>query len=367
MGIKDFYKTIEDVCGPQVLQKDIPLETLRGYNVAVDISIFLNKDVKSVGPDGWLGKFITLLCSLKKFGIKPVCIFDGPNPPIEKKREQARRRGEAAKKTNKILEIEHLITKIETEGKIRPATIARIKEMTKLSRSIKAIDYDDIDNIVASLKYYVRILKRQNEPIIPEYAKKCKEIISIMGISYFQAEGEAETLCAELCIAGHVDAVLSEDTDVLAYGTPVFWSKYNSRKETVMVTFHQDILKGLGFTHHQFLDMCILLSCDYNERAKIPSKTKGAKPKGLGAKSVYDVISEYGDIDGARDYIVDIDVLIYERCREIFTPRKKIPVIIPLNRPINKTKLKTFLKENNVYIDPSVILDYSTPIQIDYL
>lgn len=207
---------------------------------------------------------------------------------------------------------------------------------------------------------------RQNEPIIPEYAIKCKELLDIMGLAYFQADGEAETLCAELCINNQVDAVLSEDTDVLAYGTVIFLSKIDMRRETVTVIFYQDILNALAINSDQFLDMCIMLSCDYNERAKIPPKSKKAKPVGLGCAKVYDIIVKYKSLENAEEYILEIENLKYPRCRELFTPKKDIPHIVPYNRSINEKKLTKFISQNDVTIRLEYILDSCKPVDIIY-
>jgi hypothetical protein len=54
--------------------------------------------------------------------------------------------------------------------------------------------------------------------ICPEDFQKTKDLFDILKVPYFNAPLEAETTCSDLCIQGLVDAVLSEDTDVLAFG-----------------------------------------------------------------------------------------------------------------------------------------------------
>ena len=90
MGINHLYQVIKLLCPDQLGSVDI--SELVGYKIAVDISIFLYKYVRSAGETVWMNIFILLLCTLKKYGIKAICIFDGPNPPIEKKKEQEKRR-----------------------------------------------------------------------------------------------------------------------------------------------------------------------------------------------------------------------------------------------------------------------------------
>src|SRR3989344_9550858 len=95
MGIKDFYKVIKQNAPDELRVHH--LSEFTGHRWAVDISIFLNKYIKSSGGDAWKETFILFLCTLKKHGIKTICVFDGPNPPPEKKAEQDRRRRDGKK------------------------------------------------------------------------------------------------------------------------------------------------------------------------------------------------------------------------------------------------------------------------------
>ena len=60
MGIQDFYKVLEEHC-PDVMV-NMKLSALSGIKIAVDISIFLNKFVKTAGEVKWIESFIILLC-----------------------------------------------------------------------------------------------------------------------------------------------------------------------------------------------------------------------------------------------------------------------------------------------------------------
>lgn len=284
MGIADLYKVILDEC-PDVLVV-VPLSDLTGMRIAVDISIFLNRYVKTLGDKRWIEGFIIFLCCLKRHGIKPVCIFDGPNPPPEKKREQERRRAESAKIAEKINHGKKILKKLETE--YLPEELAPDEDliseimsvMGTRSKNVKNMNFEDIYDVIQGLKASLAKREVQNLPILPKYGQIAKKIIDIMGFSSFQAEGEAETLCSALCCAGMVDGVLSEDTDVLAYGTPFLLSKIDIQTEKVTMISHDAICEYLKFTQSEFRDLCILLSCDYNERGK------GYPPDGKKEKSL---------------------------------------------------------------------------------
>ena len=374
MGISDLYNVIKEHC-PDV-PVTVHMSSLAGFKIAVDISIFLNKFVKTAGPEKWLDSFILLLCTLKKHGIKPVCIFDGPNPPPEKKAEQERRRAEAAKKQQRIAYGKKLLRKLETEYLPHDRApdeeiIVEIKTVIGARRGNKvdSINYDDIYDVVSGLKAAILRQEKQNLPILPEYSIKGKEIITLMGFPYFQAEGEAEALCAGMCHLGLVDAVLTEDTDVLAYGAPFLLAKIDLSAQTVVAISHEALLQELGMTTEEFRDLCILLGCDYNDRIQgfPPDGKKHKKPVSIGAKGAFAMISEYRCLEEAEKHMVDPDPLIYRRCREIFTPPEEMPEItIPYNRPIHKDGLIKFIAANKIRINLNYILDTWKPVELKF-
>ena len=372
MGIKDFYEIIKSEC-PEAMTT-VHLDDLTGMKVAVDISIFLNKYVKTSGPERWLKSFLILMCTLKHHGIKPICIFDGPNPPKEKKEEQERRRSEAAKSREKIKYGRTLIKKIralrDTKEELTEEIIQEVKDLIGPQRGkrINAINYLDIYDVFASLNDAIDKREMQNQPILPEYSLHAKELIEIMGFPYYQATGEAETLCASMCIMKKVDAVLGEDTDVMAYGTPFTLTKLDIKEKTLCLISHEVILSTLEFSHEEFLDLCILLSCDYNDRAKgyPPDGKKRKKPVGLGAKGAFCMIKEYRRLEESENHIVNPDVLNYRRCRELFTAPLDIDIQIPYTKPIQKEKLQEFIIKHKIGISMDYVLENYKPTPISF-
>lgn len=373
MGISDFYDLIKENC-PEVLV-EIKLTELSGIRIAVDISIFLNKYVKTAGPERWKDSFTIFLCKLKKHGIKPVCIFDGPNPPAEKKREQNRRRAEGAKIKEKIEHGKHLLEQLQNltvlDEEPPQELIDDVKTIlgARRGRNVDTTNYDDVYDIISGLRTSLSKKEKQVAPILPEYTVMAKELIEAMGFAYFQAEGEAETLCATMCCRGQVDAVLSEDTDVLAYGSPYLLSKIDLANDKVCIISHQAILEALELNHEEFLDLCILLSCDYNNRVKgfPPDGRKYKKPVPIGVKKAYTMIKEYRRLEKVEEYLEDPDPLNYRRCRVLFSIPKHIPdITVPCNKPIDEDAIIRFLKKYKVRTSIDYILSCWTPPEIDF-
>merc|ERR1711962_1868579 len=92
-----------------------------------------------------------------------------------------------------------------------------------------------------------------------------------MGVPFVEAPCEAEAQCAELAKAGKVYAVGTEDMDALTFGTPVLLRHltFSEARKMPIKEFHlSSILEGFEMTPEQFVDLCILLGCDYVDKIK---------------------------------------------------------------------------------------------------
>jgi len=157
-------------------------------------------------------------------GIKPVYVFDGKPPTLKS--------GELAKRVARKAEAEAGHEKAKESG--------TAEEIEKFARRT------------------VRVTKEQNED--------CKKLLKLMGIPYVNAPCEAEAQCAALAKAGLVYAAASEDMDTLCFDAPILLRHLTfseQRKEPIQEIHLEKALEGLGFTREQFIDLCILLGCDY--------------------------------------------------------------------------------------------------------
>ena len=105
----------------------------------------------------------------------------------------------------------------------------------------------------------------------------------------FKAPSEAEAQCAELARGGKVYAAGSEDMDTLTFSAPILYRHLTfseARKTPISEINLEKALEGLEMNMSQFIDLCILLGCDYLEPIK-----------GVGPKSALKLIREYGTLE----------------------------------------------------------------------
>lgn len=87
-----------------------------------------------------------------------------------------------------------------------------------------------------------------------------QNLLTVMGVETIQAVSEADSTAAELCKQGLVWAVVTDDLDLLTFGTPrvVSFDKGN-----VTIITLADVLTGLKISMDSFIDFCIMCGCDY--------------------------------------------------------------------------------------------------------
>lgn len=210
---------------------------------------------------------------LLECGIKPVYVFDGKPPTLKS--------GELAKRSER---------KKEAKVKLEAATEA-----------------GDAESAAKLVKQTVTVTQQHNE--------ESKKLLRLLGIPVIEAPSEAEAQCAELCKKGKVWATGTEDMDSLTLGTPILLrhlTMSESRKIPINEITLATVLSGLNFTMDQFIDLCILLGCDY-----CPSI------RGIGPKRAIELITKHKSIEGV---IAKLDKtkyplpeeFPYEEARELF-------------------------------------------------
>lgn len=271
MGIKGLMQLIADEAPDGY--KETEKKSYMGRTLAIDASMQLYQMmimVRSSGDGGpgqmlmneagditshIIGMFARTTNMLEK-GIKPVFVFDG-KPPEFKSGELAKRQAAKKKAHEDVAEAETRLKDGDGDAK------------------------EAIDDINKAMKRTVRVTKEHNDDV--------KTLFRLMGIPIVEAPCEAEAQCAELCKSGQVWGVGTEDMDALTFKTPILLRKLtvpDSQKMKVVELHYDWIIKGLGLTDEQFVDLCILCGCDY-----CPSI------KGIGKKTALKLIKEHGSIE----------------------------------------------------------------------
>eukprot|EP00741_Cyanophora_paradoxa_P000306 tig00000403_g297.t1 len=244
MGIQGLLPVLKNI------QQDVHLSQLSGKRIAVDGYCWLHRSVfgcaqelfnNPQGTDRYVHFCMNLVGLLRHHGVIPYIVFDGARLPSKAGKEKERQ-AERAKNRAKAEEYQR-------EGKRDAAN----------EYYAKAVD------VTPYMAYrWIRALREQN-------------------VEYLVAPYEADAQLAYLCRNGMVDAVLTEDSDLLAYACP--WvlfklDKQGNAKEVKIRNLPSAVeLNFHSWTQDMFLQMCVLAGCDF-----LPSL------QGMGVKTAHKFI-----------------------------------------------------------------------------
>lgn len=314
MGIKNLSQHLRK--NHPELFKPVHLSEYAFKKVAIDTSLYMHK-FKYIYQDKWLKGFLGLVSCLRKNEIHCVFIYD-TSAPTEKEGERAERAKQREKTETDLFALKTALDKYLSTKEIDPALYDY--KVIKPNRSL-LVDTNDTGSVemidMNAVETKINRLQSNILSIRPEDFQLTKDLFEILKIPYYNAPMEAETACSDLCKRGLVDAVLSEDSDVLAYGAPVFLTKIDTNNSICYKIEFEEVLSAMKLSKEAFLDFCIMCGCDYNKNI----------PK-IGPGNAYKLMSLFGSIEALAEARKDLDVgiLNHIRVRELFTEYTSIPV-----------------------------------------
>jgi len=260
MGIQGLTKVIADKSPDAITEGDI--KNFFGRKIAIDASMSLYQFLIAVRPDE-TGQF-TLMNSagettshlqgmfyrtvrLLQNGMKPFFVFDGKAPTLKS--------GELAKRSKKKHDAEKNLEEAKEEGD---------KEMIKK-------------------------LNKRTVHVTQQHNDEAKQLLRLMGVPIVEAPGEAEAQCAAIVKSGQAWATGSEDMDSLTFGTTLLVRHLTfsaARKMPILQISLDKVLAGLNLSMESFIDLCILLGCDYCDTIR-----------GIGPKRALELITKHKNIE----------------------------------------------------------------------
>ncbi|KAH1236881.1 Exonuclease 1 [Glycine soja] len=227
MGIQGFLPLLKSIMVP------VHIKDLKGCSVAVDTYSWLHKGALSCSTELCKGMPTTRhieYCMhrvnlLRHFGVKPILVFDGGLLPMKSEQENKRAR---ARKDNLARAVEH-----ESDG-----------------------------NSAAAYECYQKAVD-----ISPQIACELIQVLKQENLQYIVAPYEADAQMTFLAISGQVDAVITEDSDLIPFGCPRIIFKMDKFGQGVQFQYSMlqknKELSFEGFNRQMLLEMCILSGCDY--------------------------------------------------------------------------------------------------------
>lgn len=313
MGIKQLFKFLSENANRSI--KVQSMDNYTGRVLAVDASMCLYQFVVAIrlGAENQhanlmndagevtshIGGFLNRTLRMLEAGIKPVYVFDGKPPEFKSAELQERKEK-------------------------REKAEAELKE---------AVEAGDQEAVLKQTKRTVKVTPKMNQDI--------RRLLTMMGCPIIEAPCEAEATCAEIIKLGRAYGAVTEDMDVLTFGSKVMIKNLFSTQaggpgstttpastpgtkpgQKPVYEVNLDVaLEQLNVSMDQFIDFCILCGCDYADTLK-----------GVGPHNGFKLIVEHGSIEEVMKN-VDADKIppnwMYKEARYLF----KNPEVISADDP----------------------------------
>lgn len=296
MGIKGLNQLIK-----RFAPNATKIISLKGYqdqgtSVAIDTSIYLYRYMYgNKSENGFLYSFLTQAANFMKHGIVPIYVFDG-KPPDSKRLTIEKRKKVHTKIREDISSISKKIDCLRIDITRGVHTVPPTPVNSDQDCNDSAPDENGTADILAGVNSHflsvndplIAVKKKQSEineltqkleslnkrniRVTSENIEDLKSMLTLMGVPYIEADGEAEQLCCLMSRNGLVDVVLSQDSDTLPFQSNLTWREVpknvrEKRGKNVYEEYNLErILKDMELSYTQFLDMCIMCGTDHIER-----------------------------------------------------------------------------------------------------
>jgi len=261
MGVPNLLKLLREITTSQTLS------AYRGKRAGIDGYTWLHRSLYCIG-DGILKNpiditrcinfFIKKLRLLLRNQITPIFVFDGDKLPMKNNEEDKRllKRKEYERESENMLKMNNIYGAI--------------------NKKIESFD------------------------VTPEFTYYFIKILNIYNIEYYVAPYEADAQLAYLSYINYVDFIITEDSDLIAYGCKCVLFKLgflkNQPPDVGEEILYENIkeckeLKFNNFSQDKFLNFCILMGCDY------------IKIQRVGPKLSNEAVNKYDDYNKFLGYI----------------------------------------------------------------
>ena len=152
-------------------------------------------------------------------------------------------------------------TNLSVDESVDPTPSEQVKQLLEATT-------EQLEQIKQDLLQKYRHFSSQNAFVSENVIFDIVEILRIFGIPYVFAPGEAEAQCAFLNMMGLVDGVISNDSDVFAFGGKTLYRNFFVDNRFVEAYKIEDIESERGLTREHIIELALLEGCDYSDVKK---------------------------------------------------------------------------------------------------
>ena len=331
MGIKNFMKWVNRYAPGSIELTN--LDKMSNKVLGVDASLLMYKAELAIKGNGFEmrnnnGKITSHLyvsffsiIRLLKNNIIPIYVFDG--------------------KPNKLKNF--VLHRRELKSDSAKLKLNKLKQIKKRTNKIKK-DINKLEIISFDIN-----VSMENDLI---------KMLDLMGIPHIKAKNEADSLLAYMEINKYIDGVISDDTDIIIFGTNNLYKNVSTHvkttKSSIQHISYEKIIDHMKWKREQLVNLAILLGSDYAPTIKGVGMVKLTELINNNY-TLNDILNEYKVYNKDRDQIILAKKFMLD---ESFNLVKYVKINCELNKmkygQIHPNKLYNFLVKDNQLDDKRV-------------
>ncbi|CAJ0604610.1 unnamed protein product [Cylicocyclus nassatus] len=189
-----------------------------------------------------------------------------------------------------------------------------------------------------------------------ECYKDLQDFLTACGFPWVEAPGEAEAQCVELERLGLVQGVVSDDSDVWAFGVRNVYRHLFSKNKNVQKYESRIVRQSLGLCQSDFVGLALISGGDYSPGLA-----------GVGIVSALELLSEFAvkrNTDSAADQEAETLSTLINLNEWLLTLESDAPPPEPV---ATRRKLRALIKKNNDFdriksiVNPDIVTAYFRP------
>ncbi|KAH9120578.1 hypothetical protein LEN26_011055 [Aphanomyces euteiches] len=203
------------------------------------------------------------------------------------------------------------------------------------------------------LKRYRNQQMRDVDGVTDEMKSQVMDLLRLFGVPFLVCPMEAEAQCAALEQLGLVQGVITDDSDIFAFGGRKVYKNMFKDSKFVEAFFADDIERELGLNQDSMIALALLLGSDYTDGIN-----------GIGIVNATEIVHAFDGLDGLerfKEWVNDFNIQ-----DQIKPPKKLSETEISELEPLERFKhthhtIRRHWNISHVFPNPHVIKAYKNP------
>jgi|LauGreSuBDMM15SN_2_FD.fasta_scaffold46849_2 hypothetical protein len=232
MGIKYLNRYLKNHCSRGI--QYISIDRLSNKTIVVDTSIYIYRFLET---NSLLENFFTFITQCHAFQITPLFVFDGK--PDDSKLQTIKERHQKRK--------DAMIDYYQCKSELENNTLSDTEK----------------DKLILKMEQ----LKKDSTRVKEKHIAQVKQLFDAMKVSYWEASGEADILCAYLVKRKMAWACVSDDMDMFVYDCDFVIREWNIEKQQCILYDRNRIIRELNIDYKYFSAVLVILGTDYHQES----------------------------------------------------------------------------------------------------